>query len=643
MGLYVNIGNDGFRAARNGEYVDKSMLIAEVNALLYSERQFICVSRARRFGKSMAAKMLNAYYDQSCDSRALFEDLRIAHDPSFEKHLNKYPVLYVDMTNFVTRYRNGGLVEHIESDVIAELREAYPEIRDMETDNLLKVLSTIVARPNQEKFIMIIDEWDAVLRENPSNEALTNAYIDLLRRLFKSGNAQSIFACAYITGILPIKKYNTQSALNNFEEYTMINPEQMAPYFGFTEQEVRGLCERYGMEQEQMRMWYDGYEMGVEKSVYNPLSVIRAISRKSYASYWTKTGTYETVSAYINMNFEGLKDDIIRLLTGSGCAVETSDFQNDLHDIRSKNDVLTVLLHLGYLSYDHARGECRIPNREIALEFEKAIEESTEWEAWASLMRQSSQLLQWTIDGDARKVAEAIERIHTDSTSILRYNDENSMACVLMFAYYAAKGDYAIVREMPTGKGFADLVLVPKREVDRPAIVVELKYDKTVRAAIGQIKEKGYADALRDYVGEVVLVGINYNKRTKKHECEIEKWVDGKIVPSKDAEVVPSKDVEVVPSSGEKNVPSRDGLMVLVDELFAEESTIQKRKIAKVLVQLAIGELSTSEMMALVGEKNRSRLRKRIIKPLLDKGVIVMCLEDNPNDPNQRYKMVYKW
>ena len=377
MGLYINIGNDGFRAARNGEYVDKSALIELVNNSLNSERQFMCVSRARRFGKSMAAKMLNAYYDHSCHSEVLFQDLRIAKSPSFQQHLNKYPVLYVDMTNFVTRYRNSvDIVRHIQADIIAEIKEAYPNVNYGANEDLLSVLYAIVQQAEPVKFIMIMDEWDTILRESTAVQDDREAYVDFLRLLFKSGNSLSVFAGVYMTGILPIKKYKTQSALNNFEEYTMISPGEMAACFGFTDEEVSELCVRNKIDKEQVRTWYDGYRIGEQESIYNPLSVIRAIKRRYFESYWSNTGTYETVSHYIKMNYEGLKDDVIKLLAGESCAVNTKNFQNDVNVINSKNDVLTVLIHLGYLSYNRDTNECYVPNKEIGLEFENAVEDT---------------------------------------------------------------------------------------------------------------------------------------------------------------------------------------------------------------------------------------------------------------------------
>ena len=242
MSLYINKGNNGFRISRNSEYVDKSGLIAVVNATLDTEQMFSCVSRSRRFGKSMAAKMLAAYYDHSCNSRSLFADLEIAHDPSFELHLNKYPVIYLDMTDFVSQYKDESIVTHIKEELKKDICAAYPDVPVDESDDLMGCLLRIAATKG-ERFVFIIDEWDAICREfEPKSKAMDD-YLDWMRRMFKSKNAIDVFTCVYMTGILPIKKYKTQSAVNNFIEYSMVDPGDMAPYFGFTKNEVQKLAD----------------------------------------------------------------------------------------------------------------------------------------------------------------------------------------------------------------------------------------------------------------------------------------------------------------------------------------------------------------------------------------------------------------
>ena len=520
MGLYINKGNNGFREARNGEYVDKSGLIKAINATIGTEMKFSCVSRCRRFGKSMAAKMLAAYYDQSCDSRQLFADLAIASDPSFEKHLNKYPVIYVDMTGFVTRFRKGGIIEGIKKELLDDLRAAYPDTQTDDGDDFMKLLFRIYFEKSK-KFILIIDEWDAVLREFGDNKGIKDDFVDLLRRMFKDTSSE-VFAAVYMTGILPIKKYKTQSALNNFTEYSMIDPRRLARFFGFTKDEVRVLANKYDMDFDDLEKWYDGYQIGSEHSMFNPNSVMQAILSDWCTSYWGRTASYDAVLPYINMNFDGLKDDIITMLAGNRCRVNPTGFQNDMTVIRSKDDVLTLLIHLGYLSYNRERSECYIPNKEVSDELSNAVQD-TGWAGVAKALMQSRDLLQATLDGDAEAVARGIDTAHDENTSILSYNNENSLACVLSIAYYYARNDYITYRELPTGKGFADLVMIPRKNVDSPILVIELKYDKDADSAIDQIKRRQYTAKLDQYEGNILLVGINYDKEKKTHTCLIEK------------------------------------------------------------------------------------------------------------------------
>lgn len=524
MGTYINKGNGAFTDIRNDEYVDKSGLIAVINRTLNTERRFSCVTRCRRFGKSMAAKMLCAYYDQSCHSHELFQDLEISKDDTFEKHLNQYPVIAIDITSFTTQYRkNPDIVDLLQADIKMELAEIYSDVKISEKDDLMAALIKITASTKQ-KFILIMDEWDAILREFENVPETKDAFVDLMRRLFKGQDSVDVFAGAYITGILPIKKYNTESALNNFREYSMVKPGNLAPYLGFTKDEVKNLCLKHNANFDLMRQWYDGYCIGNEKSMFNPYSVIEAIYNDNYISYWSSTGAYDRVSHYIQMNFEGLKDDIINMLGGGKCAVKTSKFENDFTAVKSKDDVLTVLIHLGYLSYDSESGKCNVPNKEVAAELTNAVE-STNWKEIVKVIEKSEALLEATLRGDEELVAQGIDLAHDENTSILSYNDENSLSCVISIAYIYARNNYIFHREYATGKGYADIVLIPRNNIKSPALVIELKYNQTANTAIDQIKQKQYADKLAEYSGEVMLVGISYDKETKTHTCKIEQMV----------------------------------------------------------------------------------------------------------------------
>ncbi|MBO4849291.1 MAG: AAA family ATPase, partial [Prevotella sp.] len=403
-----------------------------------------------------------------------------------------------------------------------EVVEAYPNVEVKETDDLMDCLFRI-ADATGERFIFIIDEWDAICREFPSGTTAMDRYVGWLRRMFKDVIANRVFAGVYMTGILPIKKYQTQSALNNFQEYSMVKPGGMARFFGFTKDEVRDLAEMHGMDFDDLEKWYDGYQIGDEQSIFNPNSVMTALYEGRCRSYWATTGAFDKATDYIQMNFEGLKDAIIAMLAGERTKVNTNKFQNDISIVKSRDDVLTVLIHLGYLSYDWNKNQCYIPNLEVAGEMQNAVED-TKWTNVVETLQQSEQLLQATLNGDAEAVVQGVEAAHDDNTSILSYNNENSMACVLSIAYYYAKNDYVFHRELASGKGFADLVLLPRKNVTSPALVLELKYDKDADTAITQIKRKKYPAKVAQHTGELLLVGINYDKDTKTHSCLIEQW-----------------------------------------------------------------------------------------------------------------------
>ena len=528
MGTYINRGNGEFRDIVTHEYVDKTSLIPLINATLNSENRYSCVTRCRRFGKSMAAKMLCAYYDKSCDSRELFVGLNAEKDKSFETYLNKYYVICIDMTDFTTKYRNEkDIVRFIQHDVMEEVLDVFPDIKAKERDDLMDILYRISERTG-DRFVMIIDEWDAILREMGKDEYITTSYVDLLRRLFKGSGSNIVFAGAYLTGILPIKKYNTESALNNFCEYSMIDPAYLAACYGFTKDEVQELAKRHNASMEELKQWYDGYSIGREKSIYNPYSVMKALQRGVCKSYWSTTGAYDSVKTYIQMNFDGLKDDIIRMLAGERVSVRTTGFQNDMRIVNSKNDVLTVLIHLGYLAYVQQTNKCYSPNKEVADEMNNAVN-ATAWTQLAKALENSQDLLEATLSGNEQAVAKAIDLAHDENTSILAYNDENSLACVLSIAYIWAKNEYIIHREYATGKGYADLVMIPRRNVSKPALVIELKFNQSTDTAIQQIKQKNYPAKLAEYTGNILLVGINYDKNTKQHTCQIEHfsvWTD---------------------------------------------------------------------------------------------------------------------
>lgn len=518
---FLNVGNAGFTNVKNGLYVDKTNLIAFINGTLNTMDKLTCVSRPRRFGKSYAAKMLCAYYDKSCDSSYLFGDMAIAKDPSYRKHLNKYDVIYLDIIWFITNAeRIGDTVKNIQREVIADLSKSYPDV-PVET-TLAKTISNITNETGNQ-FIFIIDEWDALFREAKYDTDLQEEYIKFLRSLFKSSMTEKMIIGAYLTGILPIKKYGTHSALTGFREYTMTSPKKLANYVGFTEKEVDHLCNTYHMDFLEMKRWYDGYSFSQIKSVYSPNSVIEAIRNEEFGSYWTQTETYESLKLYIDMDLDGLKESIVQMLGGTHYPINTRTFQNDMTNIRCKDDVLTLLIHLGYLAYDSLKKEVYIPNEEIRQEFVCAVEKGKHQEL-ARLIRTSDYLLRETLCMNENAVATAIEAAHNIGTTPLYYNDEQALRSVVKFAYISCIDEYVKIEELPSGRGYADLVYLPKQGSKMPILIIELKWNKTAEGAISQIKNKEYPSVLKNYGNDILLIGISYDEKTKQHSCVIEKY-----------------------------------------------------------------------------------------------------------------------
>ena len=520
MGIYLNPKNTSFAKSINSEiYVDKTELIAITNRCLDTEDEYLCVSRPRRFGKSMTLKMLAAYYSCGCDSRELFAGFKIAQHKDFEKYLNQYDVIYLNMQQFLIEADTGKVIEYLECEVLRELKELYGQYFDRKDIKFAAALREIFVK-TEKQFIFLIDEWDCVMRERQESETIQKQYLDFLRNLLKD---QPYVALAYMTGILPVKKYGQHSALNMFQEYSMTDQSMFEEYTGFTQEEVRGLCEQYNMDFLEISSWYDGYKFAEFQHIYNPKSVVESIRRHKLSSYWTSTETYEALKNYIDMDFDGLRSDIVQMLGGGSVKVNTRSFQNDMRNFKTKDDILTLLIHLGYLAYDANTQETFIPNKEIIGEFENAMSVGG-WSNVMNVLKASEKLLGDTIQGHTELVAKELDRAHSEVASILTYNDENSLSCAIGLAYYSARKEYKLIRELPTGKGFADIVFLPLPHTNKPALIVELKYDKSVRAAIAQIKERQYTQVFETYTGEILLVGINYdkNKPDKPHSCVIE-------------------------------------------------------------------------------------------------------------------------
>lgn len=377
-----------------------------------------------------------------------------------------------------------------------------------------------VYNKTKRQFVVVIDEWDCIFREYKTDREAQEKYLDFLRDLLKD---KGYLALVYMTGILPIKKYGTHSALNMFDEFSMIDPGPLAEYVGFTEEEVRNLCKTYNMDMQEVKSWYDGYSFEKAPSIYSPRSVVSCMRFRKIGNYWNQTETFEALQVYIDMNFEGLKDDILSMIAGESVPVNTGSFANDMATFRTEDDVLTLLIHLGYLAYDYDNKIVKIPNSEVRTEYVNSVAAS-DWGEVSKALKNSADTLNAIWQRRPAQVAEGIRQAHFE-TSHIQYNDENALSYTISLALYAARNFYTVHREMAGGKGFADLVFIPRRKFqEKPALVVELKWNQSAEGAIAQIGKKEYCASLEEYKGNILLVGVNYDKKTKEHNCVIEEY-----------------------------------------------------------------------------------------------------------------------
>ena len=523
MGIYLNPNNENFsRTTKREIYVDKTMMISVLNGFMEVDNTYICVSRPRRFGKTIAGNMLSAYYSKGCDSRDLFAPFKISGDKSFESNLNKLNVIKIDMNSEYQNARDKDrLLDDLQDKIIEEFSVRFPE---MAFSNHNSVADCILKAYDQkgEKFVIIIDEYDVLVREIVSQK-LFDQYLSFLNGLFKSDTLRPAIALAYITGILPVVRDRIQSKLNNFWEYTILDAEELAEYIGFTAPEVQALCEQYGVDYEECRRWYDGYQQhGFE--IYNPESVIKCIQKKSFDNFWSKTSTYAVISDRIRANFEGTRDDVIRMLAGESVDVNVTRYMNTMTDFSTRGDAFTYLIHLGYLAYNREDKTCRIPNKEIRQEWFNAIEAENEYAVTNKIIQASKDLLSETLRLNADAVAKSLDESHIHVTSNRSYNNEDALQSAIYLSFIYALNKYTIIKEMTTGKGFADVVFIPFVP-NHPAMIIELKRNGSTESALAQIREKRYFDSLSAYSGDLLFVGVNYDEAAKTHECKIEQFV----------------------------------------------------------------------------------------------------------------------
>ena len=519
MSLYLNQNNDLFEEDLNSKiFVDKSTLITAVNENIKTNRKFMCVTRPRRTGKSMALSMLNAYYSRDCDSKELFNGLKIESDESFLKHLNKHNVIWIDMADLYTNLDDSSIfVKSLKSRIFKDLKNKYSSI--ITDDMLLSDAFSTINNELGERFIFLIDEWDVIFREEEHNYQLCDEYIKFLRGLFKSRSVSNCIDLVYMTGILPIRRYSTQSTLNMFTEYNMIDGDTLAPFFGFTEKEVKELCSKYNRDFSEIKEWYDGYRLnGVE--LYNPKSVVDSLLKNKCGDYWTKTSSIEAVTDYMNYDNGELKDSIAMMIAGDKIPLNVSEFQNDLTKVNSRDAALTVLIHLGYLAYDELTKSCYIPNYEISLEFENALKE-LKWDEIYNPISNSKKLYEETLKGNTEYINQIFDLNHKSLAGPFNKNKEDILGIITLISYYSIRRYYDVHKEVTNTLGRADIMYIPHDNTHIP-LIIELKVDSSKEECIKQIKTREYFNALGSYKGDVLLLGISYNTKTLKHDSIVE-------------------------------------------------------------------------------------------------------------------------
>ena len=523
MGIYFNPNNLNFKQTLAAEiYIDKTMLLAVTNRYIRQGNACVCFSRPRRFGKTIASEMLAAYYSKGCDSRELFDPYRISCDPSFEEGLNRFNVIQIDVNaEYQFASHSLDMLERLTEKIKREIEDWYGDIKFEKRDSLPEVILKVY-HAKGDTFIIIMDEYDVLVREQVEGE-LFNKYLSFLNGLFKSAPMKQAISLAYLTGILPIVRDKVQSKLNNFNEYTILNAMELSEYVGFTAEEVKELCESMGVDYEECRRWYDGYRLnGYE--IYNPESVVQAVRTGEFENYWNKTSTYQAIAERIEQDFDGIREDVIRMLSGESVDVNPTMFMNTLTDFRTKDDVFTYLIHLGYLAYDRKERTCRIPNKEVEQEWINTVSINSDYSVTNKIIKESKELLLETINGNEQAVASSLDVSHIHVTSNRSYNNEDALQSAVYLAYIYALNEYTIVREMTAGRGFADVVFIPFKE-GRPAMIIELKRNDCAETALNQIRNKRYFDSLARYQGDLLFVGINYDEKEKTHTCKIERFM----------------------------------------------------------------------------------------------------------------------
>ncbi len=521
-----------YRNEAEGPYfVDKSLFFAELFPLINSGKNNICITRPRRFGKSVNASMVGAFFGKGVDSSCVFDSLKIARHPQYRQYLNQYNVIYIDCMKIAGESNNyESYITMITQDLLRDLKIAFPETALDQVYTPSRALNYIYEQ-TEETFLLIIDEWDCIFHEEWSTDQDRKNYTRFLTSLTKGSSYLNL---TYMTGVHPIAKHSVSSTLNHFAEYSMGLSSRFGEYFGFTETEVHELYLRHkkivgekAFSEDALTQWYDGYLVEGKENVYNPRSVVMALTENKIASYWTQTGQFNEIAQLILLSVDGLQSAVAEMVDGGAVPVIFQEDAAVVRQLDTRDRILSAMVVYGFLTYDAQERTVRIPNRELMLEFENTILTEPRVGYLNRLAAESGKVLQATLDGDADAVAKTLERIHLESP-LLQYNSEAELSHIVWIAYLSAQDRYTVQREMQGGRGRTDHTFLPKRASD-PGFIVEVKMNSTPEAAVDQIVSKGYKKVFQNPLGtlpewkcsKILAVGISYSTSTGAHSCKI--------------------------------------------------------------------------------------------------------------------------
>lgn len=515
-------------------FVDKTLMLRELFPYVSAGNRHICITRPRRFGKTIMANMISSFFQKASDSSDVFDSLAISQVDDYRRYKNQYNVIRIDFSkmprNFdlYTQY-----IERIEALLIEDVKDAFPQVKINEADAVGDILESVFVQCG-EKFIFVLDEWDFIFHRDFINEIDKEKYVAFLSNLLKD---RPYVVLSYMTGILPIAKYSSGSELNMFAEFTMVNSPMFGEYFGFTDDEVDDLYRRYIVECDRqhkeksvtrkgLRDWYNGYYTKSGERVYNPRSVVFALQFNNLANYWTSSGPYDEIYYYIRNNISDVRDDLALMISGESVTAKIQEYAATSMNLSTRDEIYSAMVVYGFLSY--LNGKVCIPNRELMEKFDELLVKNESLGYVYRLAKESEKMLKATLAGDTLTMERILEFAHNTEVPLLSYNHETELSAIVNLVYLAARDSYRVEREDKAGTGYVDFIFYPY-DTTADCIILELKVDHTPDEAIAQIIDKKYAlkfvpklAGQKIYTGRILAVGIGYWKDSKEHSCKVE-------------------------------------------------------------------------------------------------------------------------